>query len=353
MWNCIELIIASSLIWLYLQTACVFLINCIYLTVPWFIWGIIALYLFIMFGARVPPPNIDVVNKVLGIDPIKLNEKYNDNDEEYSMKVVAHRGAGYDYPENSLSAYRYCYQKGCDGIEIDLNLTKDNIAIVFHDSTIDRLTGISGYIRDMTWSELKDYDISANHPLRSKLFPEGAKIALFDEVLKEFLQNDKRMFIDIKVHTNEIIETVLNAFKKHPQLYEKAVISTFNPITVYTIRKRDPGIVAGIAWRPRIFSMNNYNGIDGPYKPRYNNLFKQIGAVIVDIIHKWALENVTYYILGLSFLLLHKDVISLECIRQWNNRGIRIVAWTVNLPTEKIHFAKNLKVTYLTDTLLS
>ena len=39
-------------------------------------------------------------------------------------------------------------------------------------------------------------------------------------------------------------------------------------------------------------------------------------------------------------------------IRKWYNRDIRIMAWTVNLPSEKLHFSRLFKVTYLTDTLL-
>jgi hypothetical protein len=114
MWNYIELILASSLIWLFLQTVVIILIHSFYLTVPWFVWGIIIVHLLIMFGARIPPPHIDAVNKVLGVNPITLikddeilKDEFTDNNQDYCMRVVAHRGAGYDYPENSISAFRY------------------------------------------------------------------------------------------------------------------------------------------------------------------------------------------------------------------------------------------------------
>lgn len=68
--------------------------------------------------------------------------------------------------------------------------------------------------------------------------------------------------------------------------------------------------MAGVAWRPQFFSTSTYNGIEGPREPRFNNLFKHILAMMVDVVHDWALERITYYVLGLSFILLHKDVIN-------------------------------------------
>ncbi|XP_031779201.1 glycerophosphodiester phosphodiesterase 1 isoform X2 [Nasonia vitripennis] len=322
MWNCVDLILTSTLLWLYLQAAWILLVNFLYLTVPWLIWGAIIIHLLIKFAARIPPPNDNIVKKVLGADPLSFVQKEDDifkigekqqqtnDDQQYCMRVIAHRGAGLDFPENSMSAFRNSHEKGCDGIEFDLALTKDNIPIIFHDVTIDRLTGFNGTIKDMTWDELKDYDISTNHPLKPKFEPNGERIALFENVLQETLQNGQRMFIDIKAKGNEVVKVVLDAFKKHPELYEKAVISSFNPVTIYMIRRKDPKIVAGVAWRPQFFSTTTYNGIDGPREPRFNNLFKQILAGLADVVHDWALERITYYVLGLSFILLHKDVIS-------------------------------------------
>lgn len=59
-----------------------------------------------------------------------------------------------------------CIKKGCNAIEFDLRLTKDNIPILFHDPTIERVTGRTGMISEMTWEELREVDISYNHPLR-------------------------------------------------------------------------------------------------------------------------------------------------------------------------------------------
>ena len=61
-------------------------------------------------------------------------------------KIFAHRGASGYAPENTLEAFALAITQGADGIELDVQLTKDGIPVVIHDETIDRVTksGISG-----------------------------------------------------------------------------------------------------------------------------------------------------------------------------------------------------------------
>lgn len=116
-------------------------------------------------------------------------------------------------------------EKGMTAVEFDVALTKDHVPIVFHDSTVDRITEATGRIDSMTWEELKQLDISEKHPMRYCYFPlyrlvsfvcyqtvytkvscfycyrhkfRGERIPLFEDVVKECLDLGLRMFIDLK-----------------------------------------------------------------------------------------------------------------------------------------------------------
>lgn len=244
-------------------------------------------------------------------------------------------------------------EKGCTAVELDLTLTKDKVPIIFHDDTIERLTGRTGMVREMTWDQLKELDITYNHPLRDK-FANGEKIALFHDAIKECLQNEQRIIIDIKETGTDIIQVVLDVYKKYPKLFKRAIVSSFNPIIVYMIRRKDPRIVSSLAWRPHYFSREqSHSPLDGCGPPRFSNPFKHLVACIMDSAYEWALPRFIYYVVGISAILLHKDLVGQCVIQQWGDRNVRVMAWPVNLPSEKLHFSRLLKVTYLTDTLLA
>ena len=74
------------------------------------------------------------------------------------MKVYAHRGYSGKYPENTMLAFRKAAETGCDGIELDVQLTKDGKIVVIHDETVDRTTTGTGRVKDYTYEELIKLD---------------------------------------------------------------------------------------------------------------------------------------------------------------------------------------------------
>ena len=72
------------------------------------------------------------------------------------MKVYAHRGFSYKFKEASLSAYQGAIDVGADGLECDVRLTKDNVAVCFHDRSTKRIAGINKRIASLSLAELKE-----------------------------------------------------------------------------------------------------------------------------------------------------------------------------------------------------
>ena len=111
------------------------------------------------------------------------------------LKFIAHRGASYYAPENSLAAIRLAAELGCDGAECDIRLTKDNQIVLWHDDNTERLTTRKLEISKSTWSELSKLKIrlsSTNAPLFG-----AERMPLLKDVLKS-MTKDQFLVIEIK-----------------------------------------------------------------------------------------------------------------------------------------------------------
>ncbi|MBE8167599.1 MAG: glycerophosphodiester phosphodiesterase, partial [Shewanella sp.] len=69
------------------------------------------------------------------------------------MKVYAHRGASGDYPENTLLAFEKALELGAIAIELDVHNVEGTL-VVFHDRRLDKISSGTGYIDQMTLSDL-------------------------------------------------------------------------------------------------------------------------------------------------------------------------------------------------------
>ena len=109
-------------------------------------------------------------------------------------EVFAHRGASGYAPENTLEAFQLAIKQGADGIELDVQLSKDGVPVVIHDETVDRVTGQTGFVKDFTLQELKDMVVLGE---RFTAYPD-ARIPTLREVLDAVRPSGIEVNIELK-----------------------------------------------------------------------------------------------------------------------------------------------------------
>ena len=137
-----------------------------------------------------------------------------------------------NFPENSYSAIKRAADLGY-GIEFDVHLTKDDIPVVFHDDTLDRICGVKGNLKDYTFEELQQF----------RLLGTDERIPAFADVLK-MVNGRVPLIIEYKVENNadklcRICDGILADYKG---LY---CIESFHPLAVRWYKMHRPNIVRG------------------------------------------------------------------------------------------------------------
>lgn len=115
-------------------------------------------------------------------------------------KIIAHRGSKGTHPENTLAAFKEAIRVGADGIELDVQLSKDNHLIVIHDETVDRTTNGYGEISQLTLAELKQLDAGnwfKENPIRQE-------IPTLEEVLQLLVDEQFQGVLNIELKTDKI-----------------------------------------------------------------------------------------------------------------------------------------------------
>lgn len=128
----------------------------------------------------------------------------------FATQIIAHRGASYDAPENTLSAFKLGYAQKADACELDIYLTRDGNIVVIHDDSTKRTGGVSKKIVQQSLDELRQQDVGQWGQWKGKGFSE--KIPRLDEVLP-LIPEDHRLFIEIKCGI-EVLPELENNFER-------------------------------------------------------------------------------------------------------------------------------------------
>ena len=132
--------------------------------------------------------------------------------------IYAHRGASEYYPENTLSSFAAGVDMGADGIETDVQISKDGVLMIYHDDFMKDKTGFEGSICDYTYEELR-----AARVTNAKYGREDV-LMTFEDFLKYFAWRDLTLAIELKV--TGIAAPVIDMLKKYNAL-EKSIVTSF------------------------------------------------------------------------------------------------------------------------------
>lgn len=78
------------------------------------------------------------------------------------VKVIAHRGAGFDFDENTVEGCRFSYERGIRGYEVDVRLTKDGHLVLMHDDDVSRTTQGSGKVEQLALEDIRKLRTTKN-----------------------------------------------------------------------------------------------------------------------------------------------------------------------------------------------
>ncbi|MBO5772641.1 MAG: glycerophosphodiester phosphodiesterase [Clostridia bacterium] len=152
---------------------------------------------------------------------------------QWMKTPFAHRGLfdNVNVPENSILAFEKAVERGF-GMEFDVQMTKDQVLVVFHDDNMKRMTGLDKDIRETTWEEIKHLT----------LLDTDQKIPTLAEVLK--VCKSQPLVVEIKTHKNVGVaeQLIYQQIKDYPG---KLCIESFNPFIVRWYFKNAPEIIRG------------------------------------------------------------------------------------------------------------
>ena len=174
-----------------------------------------------------------------GKKPMKtLTDLYSD---PAHFMITAHRGASFEFPENTALSMRKAIEAGADMIEFDLRGTADGIPVLLHDETLRRTSNGDGMPEEYPLSELKKLNFSFWLQMARRETPvyEKMEIPTFEEILAEF-RDKVAMNIQVYAKSDAVLREICRLFRKY-DMYDRGYFTIY-PELIEPVRAIDPEI---------------------------------------------------------------------------------------------------------------
>lgn len=144
--------------------------------------------------------------------------------------LVAHRGYSSHYPENTLRAFQEAFLCGACFVECDVQLSKDQVPVVYHDRNLSRVSGVTANVRDLNFAELRKFSAAFRDRFDNQFVEEKiSSLEEFTDLLSQW--PNRQAFIEIKRSSlqafgmDSVLETTLPILEK---VCDQVVIISFD-----------------------------------------------------------------------------------------------------------------------------
>ena len=224
-----------------------------------------------------------------------------------TLQRVAHRGGSGLAPENTLAAFRNALTLPVDAVELDVQMSRDGQALVFHDATVERLTDGQGNILDLDYGYLRTLNAAEHFPGG---WPEAQYIPTLREVL-DVVRGRLQVYIEIKASYQngvygrypQIAKAVVQELRATNMLKEVVIIS-FDWAMLHEIRLLEDRLQTAA-----VVSKENWEGFD---EQAIEKLLTEVAK------------------LGVSSLSFDHRLFTEDLLAQVHRRGFKLSLWTVN-----------------------
>jgi len=211
---------------------------------------------------------------------------------------VAHRGFSARAPENTLASVKAGMQAGADGCEFDVYTSRDGVAVLMHDATVNRTTNGKGKVTDLTAAQLAKLDAGS---WKGKAFA-GEPVPTLVGVLRAMKGSDCTAVIEVK--GKGIAGPVVHAVRD-AGMVESSVVISFQEEAVADVRALEPRLTGALVVGGKA------KGTEAQWAAQLAERAGKCSAAILD---------------------LHYGMLSPSLIAELHRRGFKVWCWTVNDP---------------------
>ena len=225
---------------------------------------------------------------------------------DHSPLIIGHRGASAVAPENTLASFRRAIEAGADGIEFDVQLSRDGVPVIIHDDTLRRTGLRPERVVDLSAEEIQTVDAGSWFSPTGEY--RGEKIPTLQQLLEDFSNNNALLYLELKCNASEISE-IVSATAELLEKYsigDRTIVECFDLPAIKAMKQRAPDIKTAALFEPRLSNPSHL--LSGQ-------------SLIARAVTAGAAE-----------IALHHSLANKRTIQAARDVGLRVVVWTVDDP---------------------